>query len=260
MRKAKNIKIKNRRSCFMEIVPCGKGHFYDKSRGECPQCAAERAAAAGISSAQEMEYGKTMPYNVGDQANSAAGDLGGMNGGGIEDIPPTAPVVSGAANNGGLGATVPVSRPGFNTNDFGNPLSGRLSAGAVEDYQATQPVVLNEMSYFDPVVGWMVCISGPNRGQDYRIHAGNNRVGRNPKNDIYIKGDLTVSGENNCTISYDNRSRRFFLAAGTGKNLIYVNGEIVFNSVELHAYDVVTVGNTELIVIPLCGEKFSWDQ
>ena len=25
------------------------------------------------------------------------------------------------------------------------------------------------------------------------------------------------------------------------------------------AYDVLTLGNTELMLIPLCGEKFSWD-
>ena len=28
---------------------------------------------------------------------------------------------------------------------------------------------------------------------------------------------------------------------------------------ELKAYDVLTLGNTELMLIPLCGEKFSWD-
>lgn len=223
----------------MEIVPCGKGHFYDKSKGECPQCAAERAAAGG--GGRNMDYGETMP-NM--------------------DIGATMPATGSfhESNASVAGETVPVSKPDFRTNDFNASMRGAPFASQVDDYPETRPVGFNEMSYFDPVVGWMVCVDGPNRGKDYRLHAGNNRVGRNPKNDIYLQGDLTVSGEDNCIIGYDNRSKRFFFAAGTGKNMVYVNNEVVFNHVELHAYDVVTVGNTNLMFVPFCGEQFSWNQ
>lgn len=244
----------------MEIVSCGKGHFYDKSKGECPQCAAERAAAGGIGGG--MDYGKTMPsMDIGatmpatggfNESNVFAGDM--------DSIPPTAPVSSSGVNVGAAGETIPVSKPDFRTSDFNASMRGVPTVNQVDDYPETRPVGFNEMSYFDPIVGWLVCVDGPNKGQDYRLHAGNNRVGRNPQNDVYLQGDLTVSGEDNCVIGYDNRSGRFFFAAGTGKNMVYVNNEVVFNHVELHAYDIITVGSTNLMFVPLCGEHFSWNQ
>ena len=33
-------------------------------------------------------------------------------------------------------------------------------------------------SVFDPVVEWLVCIDGPEKGRDYRIRSGNNYIGR----------------------------------------------------------------------------------
>src|SRR5690242_13732720 len=30
----------------------------------------------------------------------------------------------------------------------------------------------------DPVVGWLVCVEGPDRGKDYRLHSEKNFVGR----------------------------------------------------------------------------------
>ncbi|MEY4718907.1 MAG: hypothetical protein RL563_1525, partial [Pseudomonadota bacterium] len=31
---------------------------------------------------------------------------------------------------------------------------------------------------FDPVVGWLVCVQGPERGRDYRIRSERNGIGR----------------------------------------------------------------------------------
>src|SRR5947209_1623897 len=41
-----------------------------------------------------------------------------------------------------------------------------------------------EPSGVSPVVGWLVCIEGPNRGQDYRIHMEKNFIGRSSAMDI----------------------------------------------------------------------------
>lgn len=39
-----------------------------------------------------------------------------------------------------------------------------------------------------PVVGWLVCIEGPDRGRSYEIHKENNYLGRSVQMDIYIAG------------------------------------------------------------------------
>ena len=35
---------------------------------------------------------------------------------------------------------------------------------------------LNVDGGVEPVVGWLVCIDGPSRGSDYRLHAGYNYI------------------------------------------------------------------------------------
>jgi len=32
----------------------------------------------------------------------------------------------------------------------------------------------------------------------------------------------------------------------------------VFNSTEMKSYDVVTIGNTKMMLVALCGDKFNW--
>ena len=44
---------------------------------------------------------------------------------------------------------------------------------------------LQEMN---PVCGWLVCISGPRQGKDYRIKSGKNFIGRADDMDIQILG------------------------------------------------------------------------
>lgn len=245
----------------MEIVACGKGHFYDKSMGRCPQCAAEQAAVNGIGS-EVLDYGKTMPNAGGGAAdpNATMPVTGGNAGYGIQDVPPTRPL-SGDAQSGGnaVGATRPESKFDFDTTDF-NGKRGRDSANLVKDYPETRPAGFVEMGNFNPTVGWLICIEGPNRGTDYRIHTGNNCVGRSPQNDIFLQGDLSVSARDNCSIAFDNRGSKYFLFRGTGRNMVYVNNKAVTETVELNTYDVITVGNTNLMFVPLCGEHFSWNR
>ena len=40
---------------------------------------------------------------------------------------------------------------------------------------------------------------------------------------------------------------------------VQVNGKTVLNAMELHRYDVISIGSTKLLFIGLCGEKFRWE-
>ncbi len=110
----------------------------------------------------------------------------------------------------------------------------------------------------DPVVGWLVCIAGPERGRDYRLHSERNFIGRAEKMDVCLRGDETVSRENHAIISFNPRNLTFKLQPGDGRGLVYLNGEDVDVPMVLRPYDQIELGQTKLMFIPFCGERFQW--
>lgn len=110
----------------------------------------------------------------------------------------------------------------------------------------------------DPVVGWLVCIAGPDRGRDYRIHAERNTIGRSPTMDIAITGDPAISRERHAVLSYNPRRHSFRLAPGDGRGMVYLNDEEVDTPTTLAPYDRIELGDTRLLFVPFCGEHFSW--
>ena len=42
-------------------------------------------------------------------------------------------------------------------------------------------------------------------------------------------------------------------------NNIYLNDVPVYMPTELHAYDVVGLGDTNMVFIPFCGPRFNWE-
>lgn len=109
-----------------------------------------------------------------------------------------------------------------------------------------------------PVVGWLVAVAGPCRGTDYRIHTGYNHIGREA-GDICIHGDATISAEKDANITYVPQTGEFYIAHELGKNVLLVNNVPVIGSgVRLNRYDRITIGTTQLMFVPLCGEDFNW--
>lgn len=110
----------------------------------------------------------------------------------------------------------------------------------------------------EPVVGWLVCVEGPDRGRDYRIRAQRNFIGRDPRMDICISGDDQVSKDTHATLIYDSRSNIFRIAPGDSHGMTYLNNQSVDTPATLRPYDLIEVGATKLIFVPLCGEAFQW--
>ncbi len=109
------------------------------------------------------------------------------------------------------------------------------------------------------VVGWLVAVSGPCRGQDYPLHVSYNYIGRE-EGDVIITGDMNISAHRDSTVAFDDDSNKFFISHVDGKNLLRVNGAPVLNTAELQNYDRITIGKTELVFLGLCGEHFSWGE
>ncbi|WP_174809898.1 FHA domain-containing protein [Paenibacillus alvei] len=128
----------------------------------------------------------------------------------------------------------------------------------VEDNEKTMPY-LGETTGIEPVTGWLVCIEGPQLGQDYRIMAEKNFIGRAEEMHIRILGDNAISRRNHAVIVYDPKKRNFYLLPGDASGLAYHNEEAVYSPVELAAYDVIQLGRSKFIFIPLCGIHFEWN-
>ena len=111
---------------------------------------------------------------------------------------------------------------------------------------------------FDPVVGWLVCTAGPDRGRDYRIRTGKNFIGRSPAMTIAITGDESVSRENHATIIFDPKKQAFWLQPGDASGLVYLNGDLLHAPGRLSDGDKIEVGQTTLLIVPLCGDNFQW--
>lgn len=112
---------------------------------------------------------------------------------------------------------------------------------------------------FQPVVGWLVCIEGKERGRDYRIQPERNFIGRDPGMDIVVQGDDEISRDKHAEINYEPRSKRFFLNRGpdTSKNT-YLNNDAVLTPMEIRSGDLIEVGQTKLLFVPFCGVYHNW--
>lgn len=118
--------------------------------------------------------------------------------------------------------------------------------------------IAGQPNQLDPVVGWLVCIHGPERGADYRIHSENNMVGRSSEMDIRIEKDNLVSRSRHTVITFDPQNNIFYLSPGEGKSLVYLNGKAVLTHQELKPYDEILVGGSKLLFVPFCGDHFKW--
>jgi hypothetical protein len=111
----------------------------------------------------------------------------------------------------------------------------------------------------DPVVAWLVCIEGPDRGRDYRLHSEKNFIGRMEKMDVCIRGDDSISRENHAVISFNPRNNTFRLYPGDGRGLVYLNNEEIDAPAPLKPYDLIELGQTKLMFMSFCGERFQWE-
>jgi pSer/pThr/pTyr-binding forkhead associated (FHA) protein len=126
-----------------------------------------------------------------------------------------------------------------------------------EDVGKTVGVFKKSMN-LEPVVGWLVCIDGTEKGKDFRVWAKNNTIGRSEKMDVCIKGDATISRENHARLAYDEKHNKFHLIPAESTNNIYLNDEPIYVPSVLEAYDVIELGESRFIFVPLCNDRFDW--
>ncbi len=210
----------------MQLITCKNGHSYDPSiTPECPQCARMK--------------GQTLPL---DQSTNLTNDE--------------------------IGKTKPIRRetePVINQSSHWADTDYYRDASNISDsYNVTMPINYDKGGLHDkaaqPVTGWLVCIDGPEKGRDYRLHEEYNYIGRSTKMDVCIAGDPTISRENHAIIAYDTQERMFYFAPSSGASIVRHNGKAVLSNVELKYGDRLQMGKGTFLFVPLCGENFQWEE
>jgi len=204
------------------MTRCPEGHFYDPAKHTaCPWCALPPDAGAPEQ--------KTRPMRPEAQATPpplpGAGAMTGSN-------PPPMPAHASPASPPGA-----VSHPNATV---------RVGASAKAGIKQ------------EPVAGWLVCLEGPDRGRDYRLHMEKNFIGRAPNMDVVLDGDNTVSRERHAIVIFDPKKKTFWALPGEASGLVYLNGDIVNSPAQMKADDILEVGQTKLVLIPFCGDRYSW--
>ncbi len=118
--------------------------------------------------------------------------------------------------------------------------------------------IFSKMKGNDYVAGWLVCVEGPEKGRDYRLYHGFNRLGRGTDMDIFVGEDPAISREGHCNVVYDAKNNQFLLAPVKG-NLIYRDGRLVQFAEQLKTGDRFTAGNSEFEFIAFCREGHTWE-
>ena len=230
----------------MAQIECGRGHLYDPDKyPTCPYCGGQRITVASA--------GRTAPIGRPVTAAQKTAPLSGVS---VTAPQKTAPL-------SGISVTAPQKT--MPPRGYGVPAPEPVQTApppgmgvSVAAAGKTVGMMQSQMG-FDPVVGWLACVEGPSRGKSYTVRGGVNSIGRSERMDIVITGDLKISAENHAKISYSDKHNRFNLLPGEGRNIVYLNDQEVFTPMPLKAYDLIDFGETKLLFVPLCGEKFTWE-
>jgi hypothetical protein len=114
----------------------------------------------------------------------------------------------------------------------------------------------------EPVVAWLVVIGGPGLGAFRPVFEGNNTIGRAPTQRIPVDfGDDAISAEEQAYLRYDSSDRTFLFVPNLAKtNVVRLNDDKPTSAVKLRPMDVVTMGRTQLVFVPFCGDDFDWSE
>lgn len=229
----------------MSQIECGRGHLYDPAvHPVCPYC-------NGGQKITVASAGRTAPIV---RPVTAAGRTAPLSGASVTAPQKTAPL-------SGISVTAPqkTAPPRGYGAPPPEPVPTAPPSPGVSVTAANRTVgMMQSQMGFDPVVGWLACVAGPSKGKSYAVRGGVNAIGRSERMDIMVTGDLKISAENHAKISYSEKHNRFNLLPGEGRNIVYLNDEEVFTPMPLRAYDIIDFGETKLLFVPLCGERFTW--
>lgn len=198
---------------------CENGHIYDeKTHAACPYCNQAGLSVVRPLEGNDIAFPKTAPLDT----SSAP------------DFPKTAPLDASSAPSA-------------------------LAAPAHPKREMSATVALNvSEAGIAPVCGWLVVTEGDNKGLSFPVHSEKNTIGRGSNFDVNLSFDKAISKEGDAVLTYDSRSRKFFVTLGAGKNNVYHNNNLLLTPEEVKDYDVIEAGATKLVFRSFCNDEFTY--
>lgn len=210
----------------MNLSRCEKGHFYDREKyAFCPHC------AQGVQ--KEDNAAAVVTETV--AGNSEENDIGEF--------------ISGNSQNYHSPYEEDIERTVAFYDNLFVPSDNQVQSSAPSEV----PRVMS------PCVGWLVAVGGVHIGQDFPLKLGKNFIGRDRSMDVVLDGDRSVSRNKHAILVYDPKSQLYLVQSGESGKLVYLNNQVVLSPTKLSAYDMITVGEVNLLFLPLCGDRFSWN-
>lgn len=245
----------------MAMTQCKNGHFYDTDQhASCPYCGRQQPII-DFNETQGPAGWNGGASGGGTQAPSGWGGASGGTGGGHTQPPTGWGGTSGGTGDGKTQAPSGWGGTNGGTGDGKTQPPSDWARREKKDDGKTRPIM--DQDVFDPDVGWLVCIAGPDRGRSFALKAKGNTIGRSSAKhrfDISLDKDLNISREAIvASISYDAKRNSFVFICGE-TSILYVNGEVAGSRMALHPFDAIEIGNSEttLLFVPLCGARFNW--
>lgn len=267
----------------MNLCRCENGHFYDKEKyATCPHCAG--------GSAEDNSLTAAFTEDVTSAITQGSPMRGGVQKGETEEFDPSdaLPVSDRFADEPTeaiYGQKFQVDTPTmplhFSQTLREEPDDDDHTIGIYDDFFASpspqgdymghrnqgfaSPVtpahkVSKSNKVSTPCVGWLVALSGAYIGTDFRLKTGKNFIGRGAQMDVALTEDKSVSRDRHAIVVYEPKAHLYLVQPGESSSLVYRNDEVVLTPVKLQAYDIITVGDVNLLFIPLCGKEFNWSQ
>lgn len=258
----------------MNLCRCENGHFYDKEKyATCPHCTGGSAEDNSLTSAFTMDV--TSAVTQQNMQNSLFGKEGETEKYDDSDSFPVSdryadePTEAIYSTSHADSQTIPMTftqtvpmdededhTVGIYDDFFASPVSPTPGAFGVGQKNLNKTPQVNKVS--TPCVGWLIAISGAHIGTDFRLKAGKNFVGRGSQMDVALTEDKSVSRDKHAIVVYEPKAHLYLVQPGESSSLVYKNDEVVLTPVKLEAYDVITVGDVNLLFMPLCGKRFNW--
>lgn len=215
----------------MPVVRCPQGHYYDNQRfSSCPHCGIVVGAGKDDNEGKEKETGKKQKALFGWLDRDKTVAL-------FQKKDPE------SEYNSVSDQTIALEAMPQTDGEDDQKTVGYYSGAKGNDY----------------VTGWLVCISGPEKGRDYRLHHGFNRIGRDAGMDVQVMDDPAITRKNHCSVVYDDRKRRFSVVPSSGA-LTYYNNGLLTKSELLDTGDEIRMGESTFVFIPFCGEDRVWER
>ena len=209
----------------MNLKRCENGHFYDVDKyATCPHC---------NNTENTSEQTQSVAYNKDATQDVKTSRMGG-------GFQPSLKKQAGNAK----GIDVP----------------DRIFAGANEDKKTVGIFKKQIGANKQPVVGWLVCIKGGNCGEDFKLVAGRNFVGRDRSMHVCLSEDESVSRVKHAIVVYEPKKNVFLVQPGESEELFYLGDEVIISAMQLKANDILLIGESELLFVPCCTDKFTWDK